>query len=413
LNERLHLFEGYGVELEYMIVDREFLTVCPIADRVLEAAAGSVVSDVELGDIAWSNELVLHVIEIKGNGPVKNLGAMAARVHQHVGRINAILDGHGARLMPTGSHPWMDPVRETRLWPHEYSPIYEAYDRIFGCSGHGWSNLQSMHLNLPFCGDEEFGRLHAAIRLLMPIMPALTASTPVLDGRSTGFKDSRMEVYRHNSQRIPSVAGEIIPEAAYSRRDYERLIFEPMYVDIAPLDPEGTLRHEFLNSRGAIARFERNTIEIRVLDTQECPRADLAAAWLIAAVLQRMASQVWSDTEQQKRWGVGPLSRIFLGAVRDAESAVIENADYLKMFGFPNPAAATAGDLWHHLLAACTDVPEAGKTLRATASAMLSAGSLSSRILKALGGDFRHGRLHDVYTELCVCLAKGELFGVR
>ena len=45
MNEGLHLFEGYGIELEYMIVDRESLAVRPIADRVLEAAAGSILAD--------------------------------------------------------------------------------------------------------------------------------------------------------------------------------------------------------------------------------------------------------------------------------------------------------------------------------------------------------------------------------
>ena len=49
-----------------------------------------------------------------------------------------------------------------------------------------------------------------------------------------------------------------------------------MYDDIAPLDPDAVLQHEWLNARGAIARFDRNTIELRVLDVQECPRADLA-----------------------------------------------------------------------------------------------------------------------------------------
>jgi hypothetical protein len=29
--------------------------------------------------------------------------------------------------------------------------------------------------------------------------------------------------------------------------------------------------HHFANSRGAIARFDRGAIEIRVIDIQECP----------------------------------------------------------------------------------------------------------------------------------------------
>src|SRR5690606_3311880 len=103
---------------------------------------------------------------------------------------NAHLAPLGGRLMPSAMHPWMDPLTQTRLWPHENSPVYEAFNRIFGCQGHGWSNLQSMHINLPFEGDEEFGRLHAGIRLILPILPALAASSPFVEGRATGLMDN-------------------------------------------------------------------------------------------------------------------------------------------------------------------------------------------------------------------------------
>ena len=99
-----------------------------------------------------------------------------------------------------------DPDREARLWPHEYGPVYRAFDRIFGCRGHGWSNLQSTHLNLPFRGDEEFGRLHAAVRLVLPLLPALAASTPIVEGRVGRHLDTRMETYRHNAAKVPSVS---------------------------------------------------------------------------------------------------------------------------------------------------------------------------------------------------------------
>ena len=253
MNNPLDLFEAVGIELEYMIVAQDTLSVMPVADKVLTAKAGKLVSDLEDGSMGWSNELVLHVIELKTNGPAASFDGLAEAFHRHISEINHLLSPMGGRLMPTACHPWMDPLTETVLWPHEYSPIYEAYDRIFSCQGHGWSNLQSMHINLPFNGDEEFGRLHAAIRLLLPIMPALTAASPILDGKTTGFMDGRMEVYRHNSEKIPSIAGLIIPEPVYDRRTYERDIFQRMYADIAPFDPDNVLQDEFLNSRGAIA----------------------------------------------------------------------------------------------------------------------------------------------------------------
>ncbi len=174
----LRLFQGYGVELEYMVVDAETLQILPVVDRILESVAGTITSEVEMGPLAWSNELVLHVIELKTNGPAPTLEGLDALFQGDVARISEILEGMGGILLPTAMHPWMDPKTETTLWPHEYSPVYESYDRIFGCQGHGWSNLQSTHLNLPFGDDEEFGRLHASIRLLLPLLPALAASSP-------------------------------------------------------------------------------------------------------------------------------------------------------------------------------------------------------------------------------------------
>ena len=95
-----------------------------------------------------------------------------------VQRANEQLATRDARLLPTGMHPWMDPSAETSLWPGEGAAIYATFDRLFDCRRHGWANLQSMHVNLPFDGDDEFARLHAAVRVLLPLIPALAASSP-------------------------------------------------------------------------------------------------------------------------------------------------------------------------------------------------------------------------------------------
>lgn len=405
----LHLFEAVGIELEYMIVDRRTLSILPIADQILAAAAGEIVSEVELGPLSWSNELVLHVIELKTNGPARQLAGLGDTFKQHIRRINAILEPLGGRLMPSACHPWMDPMTETVLWPHEYSPVYEAYDRIFGCRGHGWSNLQSTHINLPFCGDDEFARLHAAIRLLLPIMPALTAASPILNAQATGFMDARMEVYRHNAIRIPSVAGLIVPEPVYSQVDYEREIFQRMYADIAPFDPEGTLQHEFLNSRGAIARFDRGAIEIRVLDIQESPQADLAAAALMAAALKALCQGRWVPVEQIKPMETRFLADLFLAVIRDADDAVVENSAYLRALGM-GAARVRTRDIWQHLAEACIDAERLDPDLAAALQTLLTRGCLARRIMGALNGDLRQENLHDIYAELCDGLARGELF---
>jgi gamma-glutamyl:cysteine ligase YbdK (ATP-grasp superfamily) len=406
----LHLFEKYGVELEYIIVDAETLDVKPICDQVLQKVAGAPVSEVEMGKLAWSNELVLHVIELKTNGPLANLAELPGLFQQDVNRINKILAEFDACLLPTGMHPWMDPFKETKLWPHEYNDIYRKYDEIFGCQGHGWSNLQSTHLNLPFSGDEEFGRLHAAIRLVLPILPALAASSPFVDGRLTGFLDSRLEVYRQNQRKIPEIAGKIIPEQVYSAADYEREILQKSYSAIEPFDAEGILQNEWLNSRGAIPRFTRGSIEIRILDIQECPLVDSAIISAIVELLKALVSEKWTTVEAQQAWPVDPLSDIFLSTIKDAGDTVIDNAEYLRIFDFP-AGRCQARELWLYL--ADTLLPamkRPAQRLRTVLLSVIKTGSLARRIQKAAGDAPGREALKEVYAGLARCLQKGEIF---
>lgn len=401
----LHAFGGYGIELEYMIVDRQQLSVLPIADRLLHAAGGG--NEVARGMLGWSNELVLHVIEIKNPRPVASLAMLPGAFQDEVRQINALLAQHGACLMPGAMHPWMDPQTETRLWPHDNQEIYRAYDRIFGTRSHGWANLQSMHINLPFADDEEFARLHAAVRLVLPILPALAASSPIADGRDTGWADYRMQVYWDNARSIPSIAGMVVPETVTSRAAYEERIFEPMYRDIAPHDPRGILRHEWLNSRGAIARFDRNAIEIRVVDTQECPRADLAIAAAAGAVARMLYREDTAPLADQQEATTAALAAILRDGARDAEQAAIGEADYLRLLGYPGSRCA-AGELWRHLLERMPE-EDLAQEWRAPLQAILLHGPLARRILRA-AGDCSHARLEAVYRELCGCLRDGRMF---
>jgi len=407
----LGLFEAYGIELEYMIVDGDSLSVLPAADRAIQSLAGGIVNEVETGALAWSNELALHVIEMKTNGPVRALTGLHQAFQSDITRLNALLAPLGGRLMPTAMHPWMDPERETRLWPHDDSMIYRTFDRIFGCQGHGWSNLQSMHINLPFADDDEFARLHAAVRVTMPLMPALAASSPVMDSRLTGLLDNRLEVYRDNCRRVPSVSGRIIPEPAYSRQAYETEILQRIYRDMAPLDPAGILRHEWINARGAIARFERNTVEIRVLDTQECPAADIAVAALVVEVVRALTDEHWCGLRHLQKWDSGSLQRLFLQSVRHADLAVIDDDDFRAAFGFPERGPCRARDLWQHLIETLmVPRPDLPAPWQDAYRLYLRRGSLARRIASALGNTPAPDQLKSTYRRLCDCLGQGTLF---
>lgn len=403
------LFSCFGVELEYMIVDASTLQVAPISDRALASFSGEIVEEVEVGDYAWSNELALHVIELKAAHPTITLAGWEKGVQKQIQDMNRRLEPFGARLMPTAAHPWMNPHQETRLWPHQYNPVYEAYNRIFSCQGHGWSNLQSVHLNLPFANAQEFGRLHAAIRLILPLLPGLAASSPILD-KEAGPLDQRLEVYRFNAQKIPSITGRVIPEAIFTPPEYQHGLLVPMYRDIAPHDPEGILQHEWLNSRGAIARFDRGAIEIRVLDIQECPQMDIALLALIVEVLKKMVAEEWIDFKSQKAWEVAPLAEIFEKTIVSAEKTLISNKNYLAVWGIKSHHPHTVQDIWCHLLESVNWTTDAELRWKERIGSLLRHGCLARRILKAMDGDWSHEHMHQVYQEICDCLSMGKLF---
>jgi glutamate---cysteine ligase / carboxylate-amine ligase len=404
-----HLFEVFGVEMEYMIVDRDTLDVLPIADLLIKEVEGEIVSETEQGELAWCNELVSHVIELKTNGPTKSLHGIAQKFQHDVQRINEILSKWNACLMPTAMHPWMDPYTETKLWEHEYSAIYEAFNAIFDCRGHGWANLQSTHLNLPFGNDEEFGRLHAAIRAILPILPVLSASSPVMDGRVTGILDNRLSVYRTNARRVPSVSGKVIPEPCYTETDYREKLRQKIYNDIAPLDPEGILQDEWLNARGAIARFDRGAIEIRVLDLQEHPGVDVAILQFTVGVLKALVSERWVNMDILKSLDTDAMSDLLSRTTEIGGEAEISISGFAACFG--NPTAATAGALWTFLFRELSiDIWETNDPGRKYIQTILEQGNLSQRIVRATGLDPSKERLIEVYGNLQESLQNGEMF---
>lgn len=403
---RLGLFDGYGVEIEYMIVDEDSLDIRPVCDRLMEAMAGEPVSELERGEIAWSNELVLHVLELKTNGPAASLAGLGGQFRSELATADATLGELGCRLLPGGVHPWMNPAEETRLWPHEYNVVYQTFDRIFGCSGHGWSNLQSTHLNLPFDGDREFGRLHAAIRAVIPLIPALAAASPFLDGAVAPQLDARLEAYRGNARRIPEVAGGVVPDPVGTEDEYRERILQPLYDALAPHDPEGVLRHEWANARGSIARFERGAIEIRVIDAQESVSADLAVVSIVVALVRALCEERWASTRTLDGIPTAPLSDLFVEAVRVGGDAQVRHRGYLEALGWKR-SEASALDLWRSV--ADRLAPDSVPTEYATAlETIVGHGPLASRMVRAHVDGNRS--IRSVAEQLGACLREDRLF---
>ena len=407
-NSSWHLFDRFGLELEYMIVSKKTGKVLPRVDAVLgKNENGENLSDVEHGDVGLSNELVSHVLEFKCAEPAKSFEGWSERFHKEILAANQRLSALDAELLPTAAHPFMDPMTETKLWPYDCNEIYEAYNRIFDCRGHGWANLQSTHLNISFSGDAEFGTLHAAIRLLLPLIPAFAASSPYLDGRYTGYKDARIETYRHNQEKIPSITGKVIPEAVYTEADYNEKIFEVVKRDIAPYDTDHLLNHFFLNSRGAIARFDRGAVEIRLVDIQECPKADVALAEFEMAILKGLAKGTFAPLEKQKAFDTDRLVKILFATVKDAEEALIQDSEYLKIFGI-EASEMCAKDLLKSILEKVrSDI--SAESLNVLQK-LLDRGTLATVLVKKLGEKPSQEAFMQEYEKLARSLATNTLY---
>jgi gamma-glutamyl:cysteine ligase YbdK (ATP-grasp superfamily) len=406
---RIHLFQGYGIELEYMLVDKDTLAVKPVTDELLKHELGEYGSDFENGIVTWSNELVLHVIELKSTRPELNFNALENAFADDIKRINAILDKHNAMLMPTAAHPFMDPLTETKLWPHDSNEVYELYDKIFNSKGHGWSNLQSTHLNLPFYDDEEFAKLHAAVRLILPILPALCASSPILDGKLTGVLDTRLNFYKTNQSKIPSITGKVIPEAIFSKRNYLNQVYEKIKSDISVHDAGNILNPIWVNSRGAIPRFDRGSIEIRVMDIQECPSADMAIIELVIETIKALVNEKFISLPEQMKYKTDGLVQIFDKAIAQGQQTQIDSIEYLAAFGITSPC--TAGEAWQKII---DKLIASGNTAlekwKPELSTILREGTLSDRIIKSLNGDHSLEGIKKTYRQLSGCLAQNKMF---
>jgi hypothetical protein len=402
------LFEVFGIELEYMVVDRESLQIAPKVDALFHSVTGEYVSDVERGDITWSNELSAHVVELKTTTPSSTLVSLHDVFHRHILEIVRRLKPLGATLMPTAAHMEMNPTLEGSLWPYDSHEIYALYDRVFGCKGHGWFNVQSVHLNLPFSGDAQFRKLHSAIRVLLPLIPALCASSPILEGHSGDSLDMRLKGYLEHQKAVPELLGPTIPEVAHSEAEYTSRILSPIAAAFKRHDPTGIMNPIFLNSRGAIARFDRGAIEIRLADIQECPLADISIMCFLVEVLKGLVAEDWSTIATQENCDESYLFDILLRTIRDGEMAILPDGRLPAVFGI------TYTGKNHYVKDVLSDIFTAIRwrlddVTQDVIDYILMSGTLARRMLKVLDGDYSLDSLRRLEVDLIDCLHDNRL----
>ena len=178
---------------------------------------------------------------------------------------------------------------------------------------------------------------------------------------------------------------------------------------LAPHDPEGALRNEWVNARGAIARFDRMAIEIRVLDVQETPVMDVAYAALIVEVLKLLCAEQWLDGAGMNRWRTEELGKLLMLAARQGEGAGIGDKQYLAAFGLRSSGTGLKA-LWEHLIEAVSSRGSLPADTGRLLEHYLRHGTLATRIGKAVGLFPTRAKLASVYEELCEALGDSRPF---
>jgi len=389
--------EVLGPEHEYSLVD-EALKPLPISGKIIKAYCGRTVNFIELPEFTFGKELQLHVMEIKANQPFKSPNEFEATMQKAVCTLNQIVQKHDAKLLGTGMHPLLK-FQDTAIWPHYHQKIYREYGRIFNLQQHGWLNIQSFHLNLPYQKEADATAIHNQLANLCTYLPAVTASSPIFESKNGPDIDNRLQFYKINQKEVPSIAGDVIPEYVSSLASYKRDVIGRYSEDLAKAGADKTLlNREWVNSRGIIFRFDRCALEVRVMDEQECVKMDVALSCFIRAALRGLIA---TEAELMRH---DDLVKDFNAVIKDGLNAKVSSLN-----------GKTARQVCQHYLnlaQAYANVDE--KKFLPLVQRRIEEGNLSdlirAKVQQRANRTAFQEAIVDVYSKLINCLCNNEPF---
>ena len=388
--------EVLGPEHELSIVDQE-LKALPISDKVIKEYCGKTQNFIELPDFTFGKEMQLHVMEIKANQPFPSPRRFEETMHNAVLMLSDFLrEKFSASLLGTGMHPLLR-LEETGIWPHHHKRIYEEYGKIFNLKQHGWLNIQSFHLNLPYSKEADGVLQHNLLANICPYLPAIAASSPICESALHDNVDNRLTFYKVNQCEIPSVTGDVVPEYASSFSIYREEVIGKYSRDLAKMGADQTiLNREWVNSRGVIFRFDRKALELRIMDEQECIKSDVALSCFVRAALRGLMST------EPKFLPHEILVNDFNATIADGLCAKVQN-----------PRGPTAQDVCKHMFeVAWEHANQEEKDYLPLVKKRIEEGSLSDAIKRNVLKEARRVGLTEaivkVYSKLIRCLAGNE-----
>jgi hypothetical protein len=298
-----------GTEHEFSLNDAQFRPL-PVSDTILKTICGRYESEILFGDVKLGKELQKTVLEMVPRNHAESIAVLEEQLMHGIQKFSHVFRNR-YQLLGLGMHPTLT-LGETAVWDHDEGEYYEVYDRLFDIRQHGWLNIQALQVNLSYAGEKDLVAHYNRIRSLLPYLIAVTAASPIVEGKSTGKADNRLLCYRENQKEIPLICNHIVPEKIASVQDYRREQ-EKIFAELREKDAE-ILCEEWVNSGGVIIRFSRKCLEIKALDEQDCIRSDMAVCAFIRSLLRCKSLPVETDqdallalTEEAIRQGTAGL----------------------------------------------------------------------------------------------------------
>jgi carboxylate-amine ligase len=257
-----------GIEEEFAILDPATLELIPRFEELRVRAAER---DPLLGS-AIAGELISSEIEIV-SGRGENLADALARQRDRRRRLFSLVEDEGAALGATGTHPWADYRKQPIIDTEHYRRVEQGLKYV------AWrNNTFSLHVHVGISDIDRAVRVCDRLRPVLPLLLAVSANSPYLDGRDSGLHSARTQSFTRNFPRCG------IPDAFGGWRAYREYI-------------------EFLLRTGSIVEFtqvwwsvrphfEFGTVEVRICDAQSTAGESESLAGLIVACVAQAARDV-------------------------------------------------------------------------------------------------------------------------
>jgi glutamate---cysteine ligase / carboxylate-amine ligase len=252
-----------GLEEEFQILDPHTLDLAPRFEELRDAAAEV---DPELHRHI-TGELISSEIEII-SGPGEDFRDALVRQRERRRALFALAAGRGAELGATGTHPWADyreqPVIDT---PH-YHRVEDGLKYV------AWrNNTFSLHVHVGIRDIDRAVRVCDRMRPVLPLLLAVSANSPFLDGRLAGLHSARTQTFTRSFPRC-GVPHEFGGWPAF--RDYIALL----------IDTHSII--EFTQIWWSVRpHFDYGTVEVRICDVQAtAAESDALSALIVSCVAQ-------------------------------------------------------------------------------------------------------------------------------